>query len=135
MDLPPPSPVSPTSSLPSPPPSPLPSPLQCILYKLLRFPRLQALLENEQIRAALEAQSAPGYVDSDGLFDEARNCDYSHAFGGITRERFMEHFLPFIQVCVEQQEGMEVRRRRRELSALIHLVSPSAPLGQLLNVT
>ena len=80
------------------------------------------LLENDQIRAALEAQGAPTYVDTDGLFDEARNCDYSHIFGGITRERFIEHFLPFIRVCVEQQEGMEVRGRR-ELSALTHSLS------------
>ena len=83
------------------------------------------LLENDQIRAALEAQGAPTYVDTDGLFDEARNCDYSHVSGGITRERFIEHFLPFIRVCVEQQERMEVRGKR-ELSALTHSLSPTS---------
>ena len=67
------------------------------------------LLGNEQIRSSLEAQHASNYVDTDGLFDELRNCDYSHAASGITRERFTTCFLPFIRVCVEQVEGLEVR--------------------------
>ena len=67
------------------------------------------LLGNEQIRSSLEAQHASNYVDTDGLFDDSRNCDYSHAAGGITRERFTTCFLPFIRVCVEQVEGLEVR--------------------------
>jgi len=67
------------------------------------------LLGNEQIRSSLETQHASNYVDTDGLFDESRNCDYSHTAGGITRERFTTCFLPFIRVCVEQVEGLEVR--------------------------
>lgn len=88
---------------------PLPTTPQCIIYKLVRSSRLQMLLENEEIQSSLEAQHASNYVDTDGLFDESRNCDYSHAAGGITRERFTTCFLPFICVCVEQVEGLEVR--------------------------
>ena len=67
-------------------------------------------MNNEQIREALAPLARPSYVDVDAVFDEARNCDFSHSTGGgILREKFADVFLPFISVCVEQQEGLEVR--------------------------
>ena len=81
---------------------------QCIIYKLIKYPRLKDLLENEQVHAALEALGQPDYYDSDILFDEARNCDYSHTSGGIVKQQFIHHFHSFIRVCVEQQH-LEVR--------------------------
>ena len=66
-------------------------------------------MNNEQIQEALAPLTRPSYVDVDTVFDEARNCDFSHSTGGgILRERFADVFLPFIHVCVEQQEGLEV---------------------------
>ena len=88
-------------------------PLQCIIYKLIRSEKLHLLMNNEQIQEALEPLARPSYVDVDAVFDEARNCDYSTG-GGILREKFADVFLPFIRVCVEQQEGLEVGGRREE---------------------
>ena len=76
---------------------------RCIIYKLIKYPQLKELLENEQVRGALEALRQPDYYDPDILFDEARNCDYSHASGGLVKQQFINHFHPFIRVCVEQQ--------------------------------
>ena len=84
--------------------------IQCIIYKLIKYPGLSNLLENDQVRSALEALSQPDYSDPDILFDEARNCDYSHISRGIVKQQFIDHFHPFIRVCVEQQH-IEVRRR------------------------
>jgi hypothetical protein len=64
---------------------------------------LKDLLANEQVRSALEALSQLDYADRDILFDEARNCDYTHIARGIVKEQFIHHFHPFIRVCVEQQ--------------------------------
>ena len=95
-------------------PFPLPSlhSFQCIIYHLIRFPRLQSLLSNDRIREELCSLAEDSYVDRDVLFDEMRNCDYSHTARGVSRERFVVYFHPFIQVCVQQQqqEGLEVRR-------------------------
>ena len=77
--------------------------IQCIIYKLIKYPQLKDLLQNEQVRSALEALSQLDYSDRDILFDEARNCDYSHISRGIVKEQFIHHFHPFIRVCVEQQ--------------------------------
>ena len=43
-------------------------------------------------------------MDQDGLFDETRNCDYSHSSGGVSRERFVTHYHAFIRECVRQRE-------------------------------
>ena len=80
---------------------------QCIIYKLISSPRLMSLLENEGLREALQRQHEAGYVDPDPLFDESRNCDYTHSSRGVERHQFVACFQPFIQVCVEQQ-GLEV---------------------------
>ena len=106
----PPSPSSPplSSSLLPPPLPPLSPPfLQCIIYHLVRFPRLQSLLTNERIQEELQNLQEASYVDRDLLFDETRNCDYSHTSGGVSRDRFLNHYHSFIRVCVQQQ-GLEV---------------------------
>ena len=81
--------------------------LQCIIFLLVRSPRLSSLLTNQDIREALARLHFPSYVDQDALFDETRNCDYSHSVGGVSRERFVVYYLTFIRECVSQQ-GLDV---------------------------
>lgn len=83
------------------------SPSQCIIYLLIESPKLQSLLTNEGIRESLARLHIPTYVDQDGLFDETRNCDYSHTSGGVSRERFVTYYLSFISECVNQR-GLQV---------------------------
>ena len=90
--------------------SPLPplySSLQCIIFLLIRSPRLSSLLTNQGIRGTLARLHDASYVDQDALFDETRNCDYSHSLGGVSRERFIIYYLTFIRECVTQQ-GLDV---------------------------
>ncbi len=81
---------------------------QSIIYKLVTSPKLQSLLVNEQMREALARLHEPTYADPDPLFDESRNIDYSHAAGGISRQRFVDCFHQFVQVCVNQRDGPNV---------------------------
>lgn len=88
-------------------PPPLVPLSQCIIYLLIESPRLQSLLANEGIRESLARLHIPTYVDQDILFDETRNCDYSHTSGGVSRERFVTYYLTFISECVNQR-GLQV---------------------------
>ena len=81
--------------------------MQAIIYKLVRCPRLKSLLESESLQVLLQAQSDPLYCDTDPLFDEPRNCDFSHRHGGLLKERFVTLCEPFLRVCVER-EGLDV---------------------------
>ncbi|CAI8048371.1 Pecanex-like protein 1 [Geodia barretti] len=74
-----------------------------IIFLLVRSPRLASLLANQGIRDALSRLHNTSYVDQDALFDETRNCDYSHSLGGVSRERFIVYYLTFIRECVTQQ--------------------------------
>ena len=71
------------------------------------------MLENTALQEALQEQSDPAYCDTDPLFDESRDNDFSHRHGGILKERFANVFQPFLQVCVER-EGLDVSQSERE---------------------
>jgi hypothetical protein len=80
---------------------------KCIIFLLVKSPRLHSLLNNEGIRESLQRLHRPACVDQDTLFDETRNCDYSHSSGGVSRDRFVIYYLTFIKECVSQQ-GLEI---------------------------
>lgn len=80
--------------------------LQAIIYKLICWPRLKSLLENEAVREALHDRASPDYCDKDSLFDDSKNIDYSPRHGGILKDRFATACEPFLRVCVER-EGLE----------------------------
>lgn len=86
--------------------------LQSIIYRLVRWPRLKSLLENTALQESLQEQSDPMYCDTDPLFDESRDNDFSHRHGGILKERFAIVFQPFLKVCVER-EGLDVSLKRK----------------------
>lgn len=85
----------------------LPSPPQAIIYKLIKFPRLAALLSSEQVQAAMQPRRSPAYKDVDVLFDHEYQIieDYSD---GISKQHFLNVFLPFIEYCVRQKSGLQV---------------------------
>ena len=85
-------------------------PLQCIIYKLVRWSRLRSLLENETLQDFLREQSQLAYVDTDPLFDESKNCDFSHRHNGIHKELFSTRFQPYLGVCVDH-EGLDVSEK------------------------
>ena len=100
----------PVSLLSTPPPPLLPLlPLlsQCIIYLLVQSPRLPTLLTNQGIIDSLARLHSTSYVDQDILFDETRNCDYSHSQGAVSRERFVSCYHAFIKECVSQR-GLDV---------------------------
>ncbi len=81
--------------------------MQCIIYKLVKWPQFRTLIENEALQGLLQDQSNSTYVEADELFDESKNCDYSHRHNGILKETFVQKFQPYLRVCCEA-EGVDV---------------------------
>ncbi len=63
-------------------------------------------MDSERLREALQEQSDPKYCDTDPLFDESRNSDYSNRHRGILKERFATNYQPYLNICV-QKEGLD----------------------------
>lgn len=89
-------------------PSPHSPTHQAIIYKLIKFPRLSALLNNEQIQTALESRRSSDYKDVDVLFDNEATIIEDYRDNGILKRLFINVFHPFIEYCVQQQRGLEV---------------------------
>lgn len=87
------------------PPPPLP---QCIIYLLIKSPRVLTLLASDDLKAALDALHHEGYVELDPLFDSNRNEDHVHRFRGVTRAAFVNKYRDFILLCRNRHLSEEV---------------------------
>jgi len=68
------------------------------------------MLENENLQGLLREQGELTYIESDPLFDESKNCDYSHRHNGILKENFARRFEGFLECC-RFVEGIDVREQ------------------------
>ena len=84
------------------------TPHQAIIYKLIRFPRLSALLANEHIQSALQPRRSLNYKDVDPLFDHEATIIDDYGDSGILKRLFITVYHQFIEYCVRQQNGLQV---------------------------
>ena len=91
------------------------SSLQCMIYLLVKLPRITTLLNSEQLRETLAFLHMPDAVELDPLFDPNRNIDYNNqGGGGVSRMEFIYCYHEFIQFCKQKHLPSDVREKKRE---------------------
>ena len=89
--------------------------LQCMIYLLIKLPRITTLLTSDQLHETLGFLQLPDAIELDPLFDPNRNIDYnSQGGGGVSRQEFIHCYHDFIQFCKQKHLSSDVRERERE---------------------
>lgn len=82
--------------------------VRCIIYYLIKSPRLNTLLNNNTLEQTLHFLNEDDSCDVDPLFAEMFNIDWDPDLQGIGRDSFLQCYYDLIQVCSSKHVSSDV---------------------------